>query len=129
MLVVVTFCKYAFKMEVLDLFNDAGTMGAFGFLGAYFLITLAAPVYLKKLNELKTKDVVLCAAAVVLMIIPAVGSVYPIPDPPVKYFPYIFLVYLVIGVTRTLLVRPHRVKEIGEQIHAEHISGIIPAVD
>ena len=125
MFTVVTFCKYAFKMEVLDAFNDAGTMGAFGFLGAYFLITLAAPVYLKKLNELRTKDVVLCAAAIVLMIIPAVGSIYPIPDPPVKYFPYIFLAYLVLGVMQALCVRPHRVREIGAQIHAEHVSGIL----
>ena len=29
--------------------------------------------------------------------IPAVGSVYPIPDAPVSYFPYVFLAYLVIG--------------------------------
>jgi amino acid transporter len=125
MFVVVTFCKYAFKMDVLDAFNDAGTMGAFGFLGAYFLITLAAPVYLKKLNELKPRDIVMCAAAIVLMVIPAIGSVYPVPDPPVRYFPYIFLVYLIIGVMRMLVVRPHRVREIGEQIHAEHVTGIL----
>jgi amino acid transporter len=125
MFVVVTFCKYAFKMEVLDEFNDAGTMGAFGFLGAYFLITLAAPIYLKKLGELKGKDIALCAAAILLMIIPAIGSVYPIPDPPVKYFPYVFLIYVFIGATRALSVRPTRVREIGEQIHAEHISAIV----
>jgi len=127
MFVVVTFCKYAFKMEVLDAFNDAGTMGAFGFLGAYFLITLAAPVYLKKLNELQTKDIVLCVAAILLMVIPAIGSVYPIPDAPVKYFPYIFLVYLFFGVTRALALRPQHVRDIGVQIHKEHISGILAA--
>src|SRR5579863_3249273 len=53
MFLVVAFCKYAFKMEVLDEFNDAGTMGAFGFLGAYFFITIAAPRFLKKRGELK----------------------------------------------------------------------------
>ena len=94
MLVVVTLCRYAFSLEVLDEFNDAGTMGAFGFLGAYFLVTLAAPVFVKKRNELKGKDVAVCVAAVVLMLIPAIGSVYPVPDPPVRYFPYIFLGYL-----------------------------------
>src|ERR1700723_2353781 len=30
-----------FKLEILDAFNDAGTFGAFGFLGAYFLISIA----------------------------------------------------------------------------------------
>jgi amino acid transporter len=36
-----------FKLEILDAFNDAGTFGAFGFLGAYFLISIAAPAYLQ----------------------------------------------------------------------------------
>ena len=125
MFLVVTFCKYAFKMEVLDAFNDAGTMGAFGFLGAYFLITLAAPAFLKKRNELKSKDIALCVAAIVLMVIPAIGSVYPIPDPPVKYFPYIFLGYLLIGALRVLSLRPSRVREIKEQINTEHFGELL----
>ena len=87
MLVVVTFCRYAFRFEVLDEFNDAGTMGAFGFLGAYFLITLAAPIFIKKRNELTGKDIAVCAAAILLMLIPAVGSVYPVPDPPGAVLP------------------------------------------
>ncbi len=80
-------------------------MGAFGFLGAYFLITLAAPVFVKKRNELKGKDIAVCVAAVALMLIPAVGSVYPVPDPPVRYFPYIFLGYLLIGGARVAWLR------------------------
>jgi len=82
----------------LDAFNYVGTCAAFGFIVAYTLVTIAAPVYLMRLGELKTKDVIGCVAAVVLLAIPAVGSVYPIPDPPVNYFPYAFLVYLAIGI-------------------------------
>ncbi len=37
----------------LTAFGDAGTLAAFGFLVAYYLITVAAPVYLKKLGELQ----------------------------------------------------------------------------
>jgi len=130
MFAVVTICKYAFKLEVLDAFNDAGTMGAFGFLGAYFLIALAAPGFLKKRDELKGKDIALCVAAIVLMLIPAVGSVYPVPPAPVKYFPYIFLGYLVLGVVRVMMLRskaPERLKAIREQIHLEHIGGSLAA--
>ena len=36
----------------LTAFGDAGTLAAFGFLVAYYLITVAAPVYLKKIGEL-----------------------------------------------------------------------------
>jgi amino acid transporter len=82
----------------LDCFNYVGTCAAFGFIVAYALVTIAAPVYLKRLGELTTKDIVGCVAALVLLSVPAVGSVYPIPDPPVNYFPYAFLVYLAIGI-------------------------------
>jgi amino acid transporter len=82
----------------LDAFNYVGTCAAFGFIVAYTLVTVAAPVYLKRLGELKPRDIAGCAAALVLLAIPAVGSVYPIPDPPVNYFPYLFLVYLGIGI-------------------------------
>ena len=82
----------------LDAFNYVGTCAAFGFIVAYCLVTIAAPVYLKRIGELKGSDVAGCVAALVLLAIPAVGSVYPIPDPPVKYFPYLFLVYLAVGI-------------------------------
>jgi amino acid transporter len=126
MFVVVVFCRYAFKWEVLDEFNNAGTMGAFGFLGAYFLVSLAAPFYLKKRNELKAKDIALCVAALVLMIIPAVGSVYPVPSAPVSYFPYVFLVYVLIGIIRVGIMQGHkhsadRVREISREVEENHI--------
>jgi amino acid transporter len=123
---VVLFCKYVVKWEVLDIFNNAGTMGAFGFLGAYFLISIAAPVFLKKRNELHVKDILMCLAAVALMIIPAVGSVYPVPAAPVSYFPYIFLAYLVCGFMRILIMNSHpvsavRVKEISGEVRRQHV--------
>jgi len=82
----------------LDCFNYVGTCAAFGFIVAYALVTVAAPVYLKRLGELKGTDVAACVAALVLLAVPAVGSVYPVPDPPVNYFPYLFLVYLAAGI-------------------------------
>jgi amino acid transporter len=130
MFVVVTFCRYAFGFEVLDEFNDAGTMGAFGFLGAYFLITLAAPLYIRKRNELTGKDIAVCAAAIVLMLIPAIGSVYPVPDPPVRYFPYIFAAYLLIGGARVAYLRmraPERLQRIHEEVHT-HSQSLPPAL-
>jgi amino acid transporter len=123
MFIVVTACRYLFKLQVLDEFNDAGTMGAFGFLGSYVLVTIAAPMFVKQIGERKPKDIALCAAALVLMLIPAVGSVYPVPDPPVRYFPYIFLAYLAVGLTRVGWIRmsaPGRLREIRQEILAQH---------
>ncbi len=86
----------------LDEFGDAGTMGAFGFCGAYALICIAAPAYLKKIGELKAGGLVMSVAGLALLCIPVVGSVYPVPAAPLNYFPYIFGAYLLIGMFRAV---------------------------
>jgi len=111
-----------FKLEILDAFNDAGTFGAFGFLGAYFLISIAAPAYLSKRRELGAAALTLSVVSVVLLMVPAVGSVYPVPSWPVNIFPYIFLGYLAIGLGWFMVLRSNRdfINGIKDRIHAEH---------
>jgi len=82
----------------LDAFNDTATLGAFGFVAIYAFVALGAPVYLKKLGELKPVNVVLAVGTLALLIIPAIGSVYPVPPPPTNYFPYVFASYFLLGV-------------------------------
>jgi amino acid transporter len=94
-----------FGLGVSDAFNDAGTFGAFGFLGAYVLLSVAAPAYLKKIGELRPMDMAWSVIALVFLLVPAVGSVYPVPAPPVNAFPYIFLGYVVIGLAFFLMRR------------------------
>ncbi|MGO9605057.1 MAG: APC family permease [Candidatus Binataceae bacterium] len=109
-------------LEVLDAFNDAGTFGAFGFLGGYLLISIAAPAYLKKRGELSFSGVALSVGSVVLLMVPAVGSVYPVPSWPVNIFPYIFLGYLAIGFGWFMILRrkPDFVDSIRHRVHLEH---------
>jgi hypothetical protein len=48
-----------------------------------------------------------------------------VPPAPVNYFPYIFLVYLAIGVVRVITLKihvPERLKEIRAQVHTQHIA-------
>ena len=92
----------------LTLFDDAGTMAAFGFLSAYFLITIAAPFYLRKLGELKRRDVAVALAAFLCLLVPTVGSFYPAPPYPVNLFPYMFLAFMLLGGAR--LYQMHRVQ-------------------
>ena len=102
------------KMATQDIFNDAGTMAAFGFIVAYALVTVAAPVWLKRLGEVKPLHWIMAAAAILLLIIPAVGSVYPVPAAPVNYFPYAFLVYMAIGAA--WIISQHRTKSADELV-------------
>ncbi len=100
-----TLMTTAAGLPVGDAFNDAGTFGAFGFLGAYVFVTVAAPMYLRKLGELRGRDVALCAVTLAFLLVPAVGSVYPVPAAPVSYFPYIFGAYFAIGLVLFLMRR------------------------
>ena len=103
-----------FSVAPLDIFNYAGTLAAFGFITPYCLISVAAPVYLKRLGEQQPRDLVMCAASLLLLMIPAVGSVVPIPDPPVNYFPYAYLIYLAIGIAWILAFRVRKPSALGQ---------------
>jgi amino acid transporter len=81
----------------LTTFGDAGTLAAFGFLVAYYLISIATPFYLKKRGELKPGHVVLTVIACVALAVPTIGSFYPVPAFPIDIFPYIFLAWMAIG--------------------------------
>jgi amino acid transporter len=82
----------------VDLLNDGGTLSSYGFIIGYVLIAIAAPVYLKKHNLLTPSAIVLAVLAELFLLIPIVGSFYPVPAAPVCYFPYAFGIYLAIGV-------------------------------
>ena len=110
------------KLSTLDLFNYAGTCAAFGFMVPYCLITLAAPVYLKSLGQLRRGDLIGCAASLILLAIPAVGSIYPAPPAPVMYFPYIFLCYLALGSAWVIAFKrkPSALLSIREELPLHH---------
>jgi amino acid transporter len=86
------------QMAPLDAFNDAGLFGAMGFCGAYVLISLATPFYLKKIGELKGYHIVIAVLALALLLVPIVGTVYPVPPFPQNYFAYIFGAYILCGI-------------------------------
>jgi len=92
----------------LTAFGDAGTLAAFGFLVAYYLITIAAPVYLKKIGELRPRNVVLSCVAVVCLMVPTIGSFYPMPAWPVNLFPYIYLGWMAVGAGWLFIVNRRR---------------------
>ena len=98
----------------LTTFGDAGTLAAFGFLLAYFLVTFAALAFLKRLRELRPKNVVIFVLAVACLLVPTVGSFYPVPSAPVRYFPYYFLGYLLVGAAWLFLVSRRTPGALGE---------------
>jgi len=96
-ILAVAFILHACNWTALTIFDDAGTLAAFGFLLAYFTITVAAPVYLRRLGELRTRHVLVALAGFACLLVPTVGSFYPAPPWPINLFPYIFLGYMLVG--------------------------------
>ena len=116
------------QMAPFDAFNDAGLFGAMGFCGAYVLISLATPFYLKKIGELKAHHVAVAVIALALLIVPIVGTVYPVPPAPLNYFPYIFVAYILAGVV-LVSVRSRTVGEIDGIRRALEEVTMAPALD
>jgi amino acid transporter len=103
-LLIEVFAWHLMGGSVLTMFNDAGTLAATGFLFAYFMISVAAPVYLKKLGELRPINVAVSVIAFALLVVPAVGLFYPAPPSPVNLFPGIFAVFMILGGARLYLL-------------------------
>ena len=64
----------------------------------------------------------------VLLMIPAIGSVYPVPPAPVNYFPYIFMGYLTIGIIRVIALKiqaPERLSAIRDQVRTQHLPTLL----
>ncbi len=110
-------------VQMLDLFNYAGTCAAFGFIVPYGLISVAAPVYLHALGKLKGLDILVSGVSLLLLAVPAIGSVYPVPAAPMNVFPYLFIAYLSLGLVWILVLhrrRPDLAGKIQEDLVLNH---------
>lgn len=93
-----------FGIPVLDIYGYLGSIAAYGFLLVYILVSIAAPVYLQKQGELNISHIAIAVLAILFMLVPVLGSVYPIPAFPYNVFPYLFLLYLVLIIHRPYLL-------------------------
>lgn len=114
----------------LTSFGDAGTLAAFGFLTAYFLISIAAPAFLKKRKELRPRHLLLSGLACLLLTVPLIGSFYPVPPYPVDIFPYIFLAFMIVGSVWLYITNRRRPGVLGEiEVDLEALTAAQPSVE
>jgi amino acid transporter len=90
-------CAVFYKQAFTDLLGYFGTIASFGFILVYMACSIAAPVLMRNTGTVTTGDYVMGGLGTVLMFLSLVGSVYPVPDVPYKYFPYGFAAYMLIG--------------------------------
>jgi amino acid transporter len=104
-----------FGIHDIDIYGYLGTISTYGFLVAYILVSIAAPVYLSRLGRLRQHHVVTSLLAGLFMLMPVAGSFYPVPAFPYSIFPYLFLLYLSVGGFLFFMMR-HRSSEISKNI-------------
>ena len=93
------------RVALLDAFGYLGFVATFGFLFAYILVSVAAPMYLRRRGELRATTIVMSVLSVIMLAVATVGSVLLSPTTPYNYLPYVFLGLLAIGVARFAYLR------------------------
>jgi amino acid transporter len=121
-------------VQLLDSYAYAGTLATDGFLVAYILISIAAPVYLARRGQLSPINIAVSVLGVLFMLIPTLGSfgiagnsflsqIFPIPAAPYNVFPYLFLLYLALGAGWFAIIRarsPSIIQQMEDDIEAAH---------
>ncbi|MDF5721562.1 MAG: APC family permease [Rhizonema sp. PD37] len=110
-------------IEVMKIFEYTGSFSAYGFLLAYILVSVAAPIYLRKQRRLRRRNVVVAVVAVLFLLIPVVGSVYPVPPAPLNVLPVLFLVLMILCSSWFVWRRwrePEIINEIKRDVRANH---------
>ena len=76
------------------IYDWMGSLATYGFITVYALVAVALPLHLKAEKKLSKAIVVLAAASVLAMVLVLEGTLYPVPEPPKNWLPYLFLAYL-----------------------------------
>jgi amino acid transporter len=82
---------------LFDIYGWVGTTATLGFILAYIAVSVAAPVYLYRLKELKPYHVVISVIGILFLVTALVGAVSPWPDSPGDLPIYAFLALLALG--------------------------------
>jgi amino acid transporter len=83
----------------LDVYGWMGSLATYGFIVTYALVSIALPRYLRAHNAYRAGAQVIPWLACAAMLLALVGNLYPVPEGPYGKLPYIYLVYLVAGLS------------------------------
>ncbi len=82
------------KVTLTDCINVVTQLTSFGYLGAYCMVGLALPFFLRRQKLLRGMDAAIATAAIVILGAVLALSVFPAPPPPWRYLPYLFLLFV-----------------------------------
>jgi amino acid transporter len=80
------------------IYDWMGSLATYGFITVYALVAVALPLHLKAERKLSPAIVILATASVLAMVLVLEGTLYPVPEAPKNWLPYLFLAYLAAGI-------------------------------
>jgi amino acid transporter len=83
----------------LDVYGWMGSLATYGFIVTYALVSVALPRYLRAYNAFRLGAQIIPWLACAAMLLALVGNLYPVPEGPYGKLPYIYLIYLVVGLS------------------------------
>src|ERR1700676_5613464 len=83
----------------LDVYGWMGSLATYGFIVTYALVSVALPRYLRAHNAYHAGAQIIPWLAFAAMLLALVGNLYPVPEGPYGKLPYIYLAYLVAGLS------------------------------
>jgi amino acid transporter len=81
-----------------DIYGWMGSLAVYGFLTTYGLAAIALPLYLKRHHHLTTGTLLLSIAGTLATLLAIAGTLYPVPDRPYNWLPYVYLAYILCGI-------------------------------
>jgi amino acid transporter len=80
-----------------DIYGWMGSLATYGFITVYGLVCVALPIRLKRLQSLTSSTLAIAIAGAVAMLLAFVGNLYPVPQAPYSWLPYVYLGYLLVA--------------------------------
>lgn len=84
-------------VQPMGAYGYTGTIATYGFLLSYIAIAIVGIAYVWNRKARSVVYIVSGIIGIVMMAIPTVGSVYPAPSFPYNLLPYIFMLYIAVG--------------------------------
>jgi amino acid transporter len=101
-------------MSLDECVENLSELGAFGFFISYLFICFAAPVYLRQKGILRPRHVAAAVACMLVLSIPLASFIYPLPDAPARYFPYLFTAIVIVTTAVSWRFRMQRSRELND---------------
>ena len=83
--------------KIDDVYGWLGSLAVYGFMTAYGLVAVALPFHLRKVGRLSVWGVAIAVLAASAAVAAIGGTLYPVPEGPLLYLPYIYLAYMASG--------------------------------